>query len=250
MIADVLANAEAYHKPTTSKSYVPSIAPQPKVFGYFCPNVQRVIFNGDATIVIFADGTKSTVVRDKNDTYDKTTAIAYAIVKRLLATTYNKKTMAVNSNYINVIHKLVDAGYDQEREDENKAKLQREAQAKHEAQQKIQQERAFKRRVKNRIKELRIEQAAQEALESNPKNKILNETTAEDMFDVTQPPKTETCANASSSKTTRTSGLVQIDPKDAWKLYRKPDKPFSQFTPQEKRDYWKYHNAKRRANKM
>lgn len=239
LIEDMLANAEAYHKPVATKPYAPPVAQQPKVSGYFCPKVQRVIFNGDATIVIFADGTKSTVMREKNDKYDKTTAVAYAIVKRLLATAYDKKSMAVNSNYINVIHGLVETGYDQTLEDENKAKLEREAQAKHEARQKIEQERAFRRRVKNRVKELKVEQAAQEMLKDNKSNFLVENAKPEGVVYANNPP----------SGMTRTSGLAQIDPKDAWKLYKKPDKPFSQFTQQEKRDYWKFHNAKRREKK-
>ena len=34
-----------------------------------------------------------------------------------------------------------------------------------------------------------------------------------------------------------------------WRSYVKPNKPFSQFTEEEKRAYWRYNNAKRKANK-
>ena len=243
----------------TKKTVDPDFYALPKdQYGFFCPKVSRVIFNGNATVVMFADGTKSTVVKEPNDNYDRTTAIAYAIVKRLLATAANTKTNAVNANYINVIHDLVANGYDQEKAEAEKAKHEANAQAQHEARQKALQEKAFKRRVKNRVRELTVERAAQEALKSGKCNchkKQLNESvgnesmTAEDFF-ADDAPLTTVKAKPLSNGTTRTSGLVQIDPKDAWKLYRRPDKPFSQFTDQEKKEYWAYHNAKRRANKQ
>lgn len=231
-------------------------------YGFFCPKVTRVIFNGNSTVVMFDDGTKSVVVKEPNDSYDKTTAVTYAIVKRLLGTAVNAKTNAVNSAYINIIHDLVKAGYDQENEDAKNAEKKKAAIAKHEAEQKILQEKAFKRRVRNRVRELEVEEAARDVLNGintldkvKPANlnkkQVLNESnemSAADFFNLYDEPTTVK-ANTPPKGTELRSGLMQVDPKDAWKLYRRPDKPFSKFTEQEKKEYWRYHNAKRRASK-
>ena len=202
--------------------------------GFYCPPINRVIFNGDATIVVFKDGTKSVVVKDANDPYDRTTAIAYAIAKRTLATAVNTKTNAVNAAYINTIHNLVENAYDQQVEEAKAAENERLAQEKHAAQQKALQEKAFKRRVKNRVREMRIDAAAKAELDGSAK--ILTETS-----------KTRTSSKTPSKKSVYTSGLLQIDPKDAWKCYVRPNKPFSKFSEQEKREYWRAQNGKRRA---
>lgn len=189
--------------------------------GWFCPSISRVIFNEDATIVLFDDGTKSTVLREGDDSYDRTTAVTYAIVKRLLATAYNAKTNAVNAAYINTIHGLVAAGYDQQAEEKAKAEKEATAQAEHEARQKALQDKAFKRRVKARLRELRVEQAAKDALAGK---KPLNESAMPSSKEFFSNKPTATCQD-----------------------YRRPNKPFSKFTDKEKREYWRYHNAKRRA---
>lgn len=223
---------------TSKKSKVdefcPLYTPVAAGYGFYCPSVSKVIFNQNATIVVFEDGTKSTVVKEPNDTYDRTTAVAYAIVKRALATQVNAKSNEVNAAYISTIRDLIANAEDQDKAAELKAQLEAQAQAKHEARQRAARDKAFERRVKARVKELEIEKAAQEILAGK---KPLNESctmTAEDFF-VDSEPKT------------RTSGLCQIDSKDAWKLYKRPNKPFSEFTQAEKREYWRYQNAKRRA---
>ena len=198
---------------------------QSPAYGFSCPPVSRVIFNDDATVVIFADGTKSAVKREANDPYDRTTAVVYALVKRMLATSYNMKNGEVNAAYINAVHELVDTAYDQQKEEAKLAARQKNAQAEHEARQKALQEKAFARRVKNRVRALRVEEAAKAELNGTGCKKPLNEDImpAAEFFNDT--------------------------PTQSWQTYKRPNKPFSKFTEKEKKDYWKYHNAKRRASK-
>lgn len=202
--------------------FVPLTAP---AYGFSCPPVSRVIFNGDATVVIFADGTKSTVKREANDPYDRTTAVVYAVIKRLMATSYNMKNGEVNAAYINTVHGLVDGAYDQQEEEAKLAARQKNAQTEHEARQKALQEKAFKRRVKNRVRALRVEEAAKAEL--NCKGGCCKKPLNEDVMPAAQ--------------------FFNDKPTQSWQTYKRPNKPFSKFTEKEKKDYWKYHNAKRRA---
>lgn len=238
--AEIEANKTSSTSTKTSKKpkvdeFYPLYTPVAAGYGFYCPPVSKVIFNQNATIVVFGDGTKSTVVKEPNDTYDRTTAVAYAIVKRALATQVNAKSNEVNAAYINTIRDLIANAEDQDKAAELKVQQEAQAQAKHEARQRAARDKAFERRVKARVKELEIEKAAQEILAG--KKKPLNEScamTAEDFF-------------ADPEPKTRTSGLCNIDSKDAWKLYKRPNKPFSEFTHEEKKEYWRYQNAKRRA---
>lgn len=61
--------------------------------------IERVIFNRPATIVFWKDGTKTVVVRQKGDRYDKEKGLAMAIVKHL----YGNK-----SKYNDIIKKFMD----------------------------------------------------------------------------------------------------------------------------------------------
>lgn len=46
------------------------------------PTPEKVIFNGDTTICIWSDGTKTVVKRLSSDTYDNEKALALCIVKK------------------------------------------------------------------------------------------------------------------------------------------------------------------------
>ena len=48
------------------------------------PNIIQVIYNEPATIVCWADATKTVVKCTKNDTYSRTTGLALCIVKKML----------------------------------------------------------------------------------------------------------------------------------------------------------------------
>lgn len=193
--------------------------------GTYFPGVQRVTYNGSTTIVFFNDGTKCTVECSPNDKYDRQTALAYAICKRLLG-----KVGRVDKNgrfieneiddngFGSAMKKIVDAGFDQKKAEAEAAKQKREAKAKHEAAQKAAHEAAWQKRVQKRAEEIRLEREAEQWLADHPngfknvKNapKVINET------------KTETS-------------------------YVRPNKPFSQFTQEEKRAYWREQKSKRRS---
>ena len=64
------------------------------------PKVEKVIFNGPATIVLWLDGTK-TVVKCDDEEFDKEKGLAMAIAKRFLGT--NKS----GSNYYDVFKKWI-----------------------------------------------------------------------------------------------------------------------------------------------
>lgn len=188
---------------------------------FSCPAVDKIIFNGDMTIVFFIDGTKSTVKKDAMDAYDRKTAVVYAIIKRLFATNFVKGT--ANSNYIGVVNKLIkNKSFDKEESERIRARQAAEARERHIAEQKKLAEKAFKRRVKNRIREIEVEEAAKASLEAKK--------------------------NASGQKTSKISKIL-TESKNAKPdpTYQKPRKPFSQFSQEEKRAYWRAQNAKRRA---
>ena len=205
--------------------------------------ISRVIYSGRSTTVYFLDGTKTTVTCSANDTYDKQTAIVYALVKRMYGKVgmYDKngkwRPNEIDGNGIGLkIEKIANSGYDQEAEKKRVKKAKETAKADHLARQKSESEAAWKRKVAKRAEEIKLEREASVLADSLAKSnkKPLNETM---VFEANIPPK----------DMPRTSGFVQYDKKDAWKFYRKPDKPFSKFTQAEKREYWNYHNAKRRA---
>lgn len=64
------------------------------------PTVEKVIFNGPATIVLWTDGTK-TVVKCEDEEFDKEKGLAMAITKRFLGT--NKS----GSNYYDIFKKWI-----------------------------------------------------------------------------------------------------------------------------------------------
>ena len=211
--------------------------------------ISRVVYSKDTTVVYFTDGTKTTVKCSSKDTYDRQTAIAYALVKRIFGKIgrYDEKTNKYYANEIDgnglgsKLEKIAAFGFDQDKEEAEAKAKKAAAKAEHEAKQKAEHEAAWKRRVEKRAEELRLEREANALLDSQGSLKktktVLNENT-----------KTIDTGKLDNS-TGLHDGCLQIDPADAWKLYRRPDKPFSQFTDQEKKAYWSYHNHKRRANK-
>ena len=229
----------------------------PKAKGYFptMPEIpiSRVTYSGDTTVVFFTDGTKTTVKCSLNDTYDRQTAIVYALIKRLFGKIgrYDSKTKKFYENEIDgnglgtKLEKLAAAGFDQDEEKRTAKARKAKAQEEHAARQKRESEAAWKKKVAKRAEEIKLEREAAALVDSlrNPK-KVLNESTmdANEFFGGGEQ-KTVTEKPLDKKSEIRVEG----DHKDAWKYYRKPNKPFSQFTSEEKREYWRYHNGKRRA---
>lgn len=228
------ANARAC---SSSSAYIPTLSSIP---------ISRVTYSGNKTIVWFVDGTKTTVTCSSKDTYDRQTAIAYALVKRIFGKVgrTDPKTGTFYSNEIDgnglgiKLEKIANAGFDQDAEKKNLAAKKAQAKAAHEARQKAEHDAAWKRRVKERAEQLRLEREAnalldqEDSLRKTGGKKILNES-----------------ANADKFFNNDSNAAVSCSPGSILYTYKKPDKPFSQFTQAEKRDYWRYQNAKRRASK-
>ena len=234
-----------------------SSVPKAKAKGYFhtIPEIpiSRVTYSGDTTVVFFTDGTKTTVKRSGADKYDRQTAIVYALIKRLFGKIgrYDSKTKKFYDNEIDgnglgtKLEKIAAAGFDQDEEKRTAKARKAKAMEEHAARQKRESEAAWKRKVEKRAEEIKLEREAAALADSlrNPK-KVLNESVmSTDVFFGCGEQKTI------AEKPLEKKSAVQVegDPKDAWKFYRKPNKPFSQFTSEEKREYWRYHNGKRRA---
>lgn len=228
----------SYAKPqATTCNKQPCNDPQPQDSGYDvyeCPEIQRATFNGNTTIVWFKDGTKCTVECSTGDKYDRKTAIAYAMVKRMLGKVgkFDKNRKQFMPNDIDgngfgcYLQKIVDAGFDQKLEEKLASEKKHNARAEHEARQAAQKKAAFEKRVEERAKQILLERAAMDRaneIEDTARNKSCNKTCD----------KTCTCKSS--------------DPK----AYVKPNKPFSKFTLAEKREYWRAHNAlrKNKSNK-
>lgn len=81
------------------------------------PAVKQVIFNKNATIVYFVDGSKCVVHKSKIDEYNREHAVVYAIVKRAYGTVNADGTVDGNGMG-NMLAKVVANGYDQEAHDE------------------------------------------------------------------------------------------------------------------------------------
>ena len=195
---------------------------RPKVFeAWTCPKVERATFNGNTTIVFFQDGSKCIVNCSTGDKYDKKTAIAYAIVKRMLGKV--KEGNKVDGNGFGCyLQKVVDSAFDQEAEEKIALERKREAKARHIAKQAAEKKAAFEKRVEERAKQILLERAALDRANEIEDDALAAKTGCGH--------KTCTCSNS-------------------WEDYVRPDKPFSKFTEAEKREYWRYHNAKRRANR-
>ena len=229
----------------------------PKANGYFptMPEIpiSRVTYSGDTTVVFFTDGTKTTVKRSGADKYDRQTAIVYALIKRLFGKIgrYDSKTKKFYENEIDgnglgtKLEKLAAAGFDQDEEKRTAKARKAKAQEEHAARQKRESEAAWKKKVAKRAEEIKLEREAAALVDSlrNPKKALNESTMSADKFFGGGEQKTVTEKPLEKKSEIRVEG----DSKDAWKYYRKPNKPFSQFTSEEKREYWRYHNGKRRA---
>lgn len=92
------------------------IEPRPHVAAVNMPAVKSVIFNKEATIVYFEDGTKCIVRKSDHDEYNREHAVVYAIVKRAYGTV-NEDGVVEGNGMGNMLAKVVANGYDQEAHD-------------------------------------------------------------------------------------------------------------------------------------
>ena len=77
------------------------------------PGVKQAIFNREATIVYFDDGTKCIVRKSAQDTYNREHAIVYAIVKRAYGTV-DENGVVQGNGMGTMLARVVKNGYDQE----------------------------------------------------------------------------------------------------------------------------------------
>ena len=211
----------------------------PKVFGFWCPEIKRVTFNGDTTIVFFTDNTYAIVKCSAGDKYDRKTAITYAIVKRLLGKlgAYDKNgkfhaNEVDGSGFGTYLQKIVDNGFDQQLEEKTASEKKQRARQEHEQRQAAQKQAAFEKRVEERVKQILLERAAIDRA-----NTIEDNQRASNKCDCLD----NACLCKKSKGEKKASSILDT--------YVRPDKPFSKFTAKEKSEYWKYHNAKRRTEK-
>lgn len=230
-VDQLLAKAAADTVYTEHGKYFPTINEIP---------IKRVAYSGNRTIVWFTDDSKVIVRCSSHDKYDKQTAVAYALVKRLFGTVDSNTGLVDGAGIGRKLEDIAEKGFDQDTKDMTVAAKKAEAQAKHKAAQKKQQDAAFERRAQALAKQMRIQKRAEEILKeeaSKPaKKKLLTEDlntiTAEEFFGIDA---SEKCNCGPKHKCNDTDEYVR------------PDKPFSQFTQEEKHAYWRYHNAMRRS---
>lgn len=198
-----------------------------------CPEVSRVIFNGDYTIVYFNDNTKIAVKRGAGDPEDRQTAVVYAIAKRLFwKGEYDKKGNPDVTGFYSWIQRLVDNGFDQQTAEANEAKRKAEAKAAHDAKQAAEHDAAVKRKIARRAKQIEIEREAQKLADAK--------TAALD-----QPKKTVICEKTDCQCKKSNSKIAEAISSESTK-YIRPNKKFKDFTQTEKRAYWRNANMKRK----
>lgn len=147
-----------------------------------CPQVKRVTFNGDVTVVHFVDNTKIVVRRSAADNVDRQTAVVYAIVKRMFWNgKYDKNGNLETVGFCNWLNKIVKKGYDQKEAEATEKERERIRKAEHAARQKAEHDAAVQRRIKERAEELKIEEAARALLTADalaPSKKLMCENTS------------------------------------------------------------------------
>ena len=197
---------------------------------YFVPEISRVHYNGNTTIVFFTDGSKCVIKCSLADVYDRQTAIVYAICKRLFGKVgaYSDKEhkhwdpyLVDGAGFGQKMKKIVDSGFDQVAAEKEILEQKRKAKAAHEAKQKAEQEAAFERRAKRLAEDILLQRRATDI--------------ANDIED--------------SLNNTKTNANKPQQMLNENKHYVRPNKPFSKFTMDEKHEYWREQNRKRKLNK-
>ena len=201
---------------------------------YTCPEVARVTFNGDTTIVWFTDNTKTIVKCSNGDKPDRQTAVAYAILKRMFAKSIKEDGEADSTGFCNWLKKIVDKGFDQQLAERTEKERKAKAKAEHARRQKEEHERAVARRVARRAEALRIERLAEEKLAAETAKPTL---ITENVVDSKCNCKKETKAKSSCKS---------VCERESASGYVRPNKKFKDFTTEERRAYWRHHNTLRK----
>ena len=99
---------EAFHPLANTK-----LVDVPETRSVNMPGVKQAIFNREATIVYFDDGTKCVVRKSAQDAYNREHAIVYAIVKRAYGTV-DENGVVQGNGMGTMLARVVKNGYDQE----------------------------------------------------------------------------------------------------------------------------------------
>lgn len=227
MVDQFLTKSGADAKSAEHGRYFPTIDEIP---------IKRVAYSGNRTIVWFTDGSKAIVRCSSHDKYDKQTAVTYALVKRLFGTVDSNTGLVDGTGIGRKLESIAANGFDQDTKDAVVASKKAEAQARHQAAQKKQQDAALERRARALAKQMRIQKRAEEILKEEASKPAKKELITEDASITAADESADMPKKCNCGPKCKCSGE-----------YVKPDKPFSQFTQEEKRIYWRYHNAMRRA---
>ena len=84
---------------TMSKDEIITNTRHSKIYPYFIPNIEKVVFNNPATIVFWATGEKTVVKCQDGESFDKEKGLALCVMKYVMG---NK------SSYNNIIKKIVE----------------------------------------------------------------------------------------------------------------------------------------------
>lgn len=85
-----MTDNDIYKALTKPNYYVIPIENRDIPVGHFMPGINRIIFNDPATIVYWADGTK-TVVKTHDEEFSEEHGLAMAFAKKVLETSYGNK---------------------------------------------------------------------------------------------------------------------------------------------------------------
>lgn len=137
----------------SSQNYVPS------VYAYGIPEIIEVMHEGNATIIKWADGTKTYVVCGEGETNDPYTGFMAAVVKKMFGGTGAAKSVAAAKNL-----KALEAKAKQEAEAEKIAEAKALAEWEKKNAEKIakRKAKAEKRLIERMANEIRIEMLAKE----------------------------------------------------------------------------------------
>ena len=103
-------------QPSNTGWYTYNVVKVPQTNKVNMPGVKSVIFNKNATVVYFNDGTKCIVRKSDKDEYNREHAVVYAIVKRAYGTV-GPDGVVTGNGMGNMLEKVVANGYDQEAHD-------------------------------------------------------------------------------------------------------------------------------------
>lgn len=81
----------------------------------YCPKIKKIIFNNPTTIVFFEDESKSIVKASNEDSFNKTTGVIYAIIKRIYGSIDLYDNEVKGNGYMNHLEKIIETlSFDQQ----------------------------------------------------------------------------------------------------------------------------------------